>query len=55
MEMLTIEVEENDSWIDGWEPPKSVSESIVRMRDIEIQLKLLEQKVKIYTEVELVE
>ena len=38
-----------------WEPPKSVSESIVRMRDIEIQLKLLEQKVKIYTEIEIVE
>jgi hypothetical protein len=55
MEMLTIEVEENDSWIDVWEPPKSVSESIVRMRDIEIQLKLLEQKVKIYTEIEIVE
>ena len=55
MEMLTIEVEENDSWINGWEPPKSVSESIVRMRDIEIQLKLLEQKVKIYTEIEIVE
>ena len=55
MEMLTIEVEENDTWIDEWQPPKSVSESIVRMRDIEIQLKLLEQKVKIYTEVELVE
>ena len=50
MEMLTIEVEENDTWIDGWEPPKSVSESIVRMRDIEIQLKLLEQKVTLYTE-----
>ena len=50
MDMLTIEVEENDTWIDEWEPPKSVSESIVRMRDIEIQLKLLEQKVTLYTE-----
>jgi hypothetical protein len=50
MEMLTIEVEENDTWIDEWQPPKSVSESIVRMRDIEIQLKLLEQKVTLYTE-----
>jgi len=50
MEMLTIEVEENDTWIDEWQPPKSVSESILRMRDIEIQLKLLEQKVTLYTE-----
>ena len=55
MEMLTIEVEENDTWIDEWQPPKSVSESILRMRDIEIQLKLLEQKVTIYTEVEIVQ
>ena len=55
MEMLTIEVEENDTWIDEWQPPKSVSESIIRMRDIEIQLKLLEQKVTIYTEDEIVQ
>ena len=55
MEMLTIEVEENDTWIDEWQPPESVKESIMRMREIEIQLKLLEQKVNIYTEVEIVD
>ena len=55
MEMLTIEVEENDTWIDEWQPPESVKESIMRMREIEIQLKLLEQKVNIYTDVEIVD
>ena len=50
MEMLTIEVEENDSWIDGWQPPESVKESIIRMREIEMQLNLLDQKVTLYTE-----
>ena len=50
MEMLTIEVEENDTWIDDWQPPESVKESITRMREIEVQLKLLEQKVSLYTE-----
>jgi hypothetical protein len=50
MEMLTIEVEENDTWIDGWQPPASVKESIVRMREIEMQLNLLDQKVTLYTE-----
>ena len=55
MEMLTIEVEENDTWIDEWQPPESVKESIMRMREIEIQLKLLEQKVIIYTDVEIVD
>ena len=50
MEMLTIEVEENDTWIDDWQPPESVKESITRMREIEVQLKLLEQKVGLYTQ-----
>lgn len=50
MEMLTIEVEENDTWIDEWQPPESVKESITRMREIEVQLKLLEQKVGLYTQ-----
>ena len=49
-DLLAIEVEENDTWIDSWQPPESVKESIIRMRDIEIQLKLLEQKVTLYTE-----
>ena len=50
MDMLTIEVEENDTWIDNWQPPESVKESITRMREIEVQLKLLEQKVSLYTQ-----
>ena len=55
MDMIKIEVEENDTWIDNWQPPESVKESIMRMREIEIQLKLLEQKVNIYTDVEIVD
>jgi hypothetical protein len=55
MEMLTIEVEENDSWIDGWQPPESVKESITRMREIEMKLNLLDQKVTLYTEDVIVE
>ena len=50
MEMLTIEVEENDACIDGWQPTESVKESITRMREIEMQLNLLDQKVTLYTE-----
>ena len=50
MEMLTIEVEENDTWIDEWQPPESVKESIIRMREIEMKLNLLDQKVTLYTE-----
>tara|TARA_R100000008_G_scaffold60462_1_gene37993 strand:+ start:228 stop:539 length:312 start_codon:yes stop_codon:yes gene_type:complete len=50
MDMIKIEVEENDSWIDTWQPPESVKESMVRMREVEMQLQLLEQKVTLYTE-----
>tara|TARA_R100001443_G_scaffold58328_1_gene68894 strand:+ start:138 stop:458 length:321 start_codon:yes stop_codon:yes gene_type:complete len=50
MEMLMIEVEENDNWIDTWQPPESVKESMTKMRDIELQLQLLDQKVTLYTE-----
>jgi hypothetical protein len=50
MQMLMIEVEENDTWIDEWQPPEAIKESIVRMREIEMQLQLLEQKVTLYTE-----
>ena len=55
MEMLTIEVEENDTWIDEWQPPESVKESITRMREIEMKLNLLDQKVTLYTEEVVVE
>ena len=55
MEMLTIEVEENDTWIDEWQPPVSVKESITRMREIEMKLNLLDQKVTLYTEDVIVE
>lgn len=50
MDMIKIEVEENDTWIDNWQPPESVKESMVRMREVEMQLQLLEQKVTLYTE-----
>ena len=50
MDMIKIEVEENDTWIDEWQPPESVKESMVRMREVEMQLQLLEQKVTLYTE-----
>jgi len=44
--MLTIEVEENDNWIDGWKPPASVEENIKRVRDMELQMKELQLKLQ---------
>ena len=44
--MLTIEVEENDNWIDGWKPPASVQENIQRVREMELKIKELELKIQ---------
>jgi hypothetical protein len=44
LEMLAIEVEENDDWIDDFEPPPEVADAIARVRAMEIRLKELEVK-----------
>ena len=36
------EIEENDNWIDTFEPPKEVQETVERVRDLEIRLAVLE-------------
>ena len=44
LEMLAIEVEENDNWIDGFQPPPEVADAIARVRAMEIRLKEIEVK-----------
>lgn len=41
-EMMMVEIEENDDWIDEFEPPKSVQENIARVRELELRLLRLE-------------
>ena len=36
------EIEENDDWIDNFEPPKEVQETVERVRELEIKLAVLE-------------
>ena len=38
------EVEENDNWIDNFEPPKEVQENINRVRELEIKMAIIEAK-----------
>jgi agmatine/peptidylarginine deiminase len=38
LELTMAEVEENDQWIDDFEPPQSVQNTITRVHDIEIEL-----------------
>jgi agmatine/peptidylarginine deiminase len=38
LELTMQEVEENDNWIDDFEPPKSVQDTVKRVHDLEIEL-----------------
>ena len=38
LELTMAEVEENDQWIDDFEPPQSVQDTVARVHDIEIEL-----------------
>ena len=41
LELTMQEVEENDSWIDEFKPPKSVQDTVRRMHDLEIEIEKL--------------
>ena len=36
--LTMAEVEENDTWIDEFEPPKSVQDTVARVHDLEIEI-----------------
>ena len=36
------EIEENDTWIDEFQPPPSVQDTVERVRELEIRLNILE-------------
>tara|TARA_R100001015_G_C4534609_1_gene100082 strand:+ start:315 stop:611 length:297 start_codon:yes stop_codon:yes gene_type:complete len=38
------EIEENDDWIDDFQPPKAVQDTVERVRDLEIRINILETK-----------
>lgn len=38
------EIEENDDWIDNFEPPKEVRETVDRVRELEIRISVLEDR-----------
>ena len=38
LELTMQEVEENDNWIDEFEPPKSVQDTFARVHDLEIEI-----------------
>ena len=49
LELTMEEVEENDKWIDEFEPPKSVQDTVGRVHELEIELaklKLLVENIR---------
>ena len=46
MEMMWEEIEENDNWIDEFEPPKEVQETVERSMQLEIQLAYMKIRVE---------
>ncbi len=40
------EIEENDNWIDNFEPPKQVQETVIQVRELERQIAVLEHQVE---------
>ncbi len=40
------EIEENDDWIDNFEPPKQVQETVAQVRDLERQIAVLQYQVE---------
>ena len=38
LELTMQEVEENDNWIDEFEPPKSVQDTVARVHNLEIEI-----------------
>ena len=46
MEVHWEEIEENDNWIDTFEPPKEVQQTVEHVRDLERQIAVLEYQVE---------
>ena len=47
LELTMQEVEENDDWIDKFEPPKSVQDTVDRVHELEIELAKLKLQIKV--------
>ena len=47
LELTMQEVEENDDWIDKFQPPKSVQDTVKRVHDLEIEIEKLKLMLKV--------
>ena len=47
LQRIIGEVEENDEWIDNFEPPKSVQESIETVRELELRIVVMQYELEL--------
>ena len=43
-DVMLEEIEENDNWIDDFQPPQEVQDTVDRVRELEIRLGILEDR-----------
>ena len=43
-DLIAIEVEENDSWIDNFQPPSEVQDTVARVRELEKEMLILKME-----------
>ena len=43
-DVMLEEIEENDSWIDDFQPPQEVQDTVDRVRELEIRLGIIEDR-----------
>ena len=46
IERIMEEVEENDTWIDEFEPPPAVQESVETVRELELQIVVMQHELE---------
>ena len=46
VELINVEVEENDTWIDEFQPPKEVQATVERVRELEIQVAVIKTQLE---------
>lgn len=40
-EMMQVEIEENDNWIDSFKPPEAVQETVKNVRELEKKIEIM--------------
>ena len=43
-EMMIVEIEENDNWIDDFSPPPEVQDTIKRVRELELKVAIIMER-----------